>query len=237
MHWGCWSTRLERTRGKGMTVTIRQAMVERRADDAATFVERGAGSLDRGRRRSEDLMEAATSVKLTRRLCMDKIEQCKREHWVDFLINRDNIRKAFTYTKTSRASHGIPVLKANDTEVTKDREKANLLLALFFPVLLKPADRDGVSLKPRLVTRSGSSNKMPLKNKLPKLRLSEVEATIMQSKSDKAPGLDEITFRVWKKLWLVLGDVVVRLYQASLDLKVHTAKGDRRSFNVLTCQR
>lgn len=41
----------------------------------------------------------------------------------------------------------------------------------------------------------------------------------MQSKSDKAPGLDEITFRVWKELWPVLGSVVLKLYQSSLDLK------------------
>lgn len=41
----------------------------------------------------------------------------------------------------------------------------------------------------------------------------------MQSRSDKAPGMDEITFRVRKELWPVLADVVVRLYQTSLDLR------------------
>ncbi|KAL1581903.1 hypothetical protein WHR41_09480 [Cladosporium halotolerans] len=177
------------------------------------------------RRRGEDVAEAATSVKLIRRIYMDKIEQCKREHWVEFLDNRENIWKAYAYTKTSRASHGIPVLKVGDIEVTDDREKADLLLTSFFPVPPEPADRDGTSLKPRLVTRSGSrpreyaGKKVPLRIKLSKLTLAEVEAAIMQSKSDKAPGLDEITFRVWKELWPVLGDVVVRLYQASLDLK------------------
>jgi hypothetical protein len=43
--------------------------------------------------------------------------------------------------------------------------------------------------------------------------------TYMQSRSDKAPGLNVITFRVWKELWAVLGGLVVRLYQASHDLK------------------
>lgn len=51
------------------------------------------------------------------------------------------------------------------------------------------------------------------------MTLKEVEAAIMQSKSNKAPGLDEITFRVWKELWPVLGGVVLKLYQASLVLK------------------
>jgi hypothetical protein len=36
------------------------------------------------------------------------------------------------------------------------------------------------------------------------------------------PGLDGITFRVWKELWPVLGSVVLNLYQASLDLKYVT---------------
>jgi hypothetical protein len=63
---------------------------------------------------------------------------------------------------------------------------------------------------------------VPLRIKLPRLTLAEVEAAVMQSKSDMAPGLDEITFRVWKGPRLVLGRVVLKLYQASLDLKIRT---------------
>jgi hypothetical protein len=177
------------------------------------------------RRRGEDVAEAAASVKLVRRLYMDKIEQCKREHWTEFLDNRENIWKAYAYTKTGRASHGIPPLEDKGTEVTGDREKADLLLTSFFPVPPNPVDRDESSVKPRLVTRNGSrphecaGKKVPLRIKLPKLTLEEVEAAIVQSKSDKAPGLDEITFRVWKRLWPVLASVVLKLYQASLDLR------------------
>jgi len=156
---------------------------------------------------------------------MDKIEQCKREHWSEFLDNRDNIWKAYAYTKASYAGHGIPVLKVGDAEVTEEREKADFLLSSFFPVPPKPVDRDSSSIKPRLVTRSGSrpreyaGKKVPLRIKLPKLTLGEVEDAIMQSKTDKAPGLDDITFRVWKELWPVLGSRFLKLYQASLDLK------------------
>lgn len=160
-----------------------------------------------------------------RRLYMDKIDQCKRQHWTEFLNNRDNIWKAYAYTKVSRASHGIPVLKAGETEVTEDREKASFLLESFFPMPPQPADRDSTSVKPRLVTRNGNrpheyaGRKVPLRIKLPKLTLEEVEAAVIQSRSDKAPVLDEITFRVWKELWPVLGSVVLKLYRASLDLK------------------
>jgi hypothetical protein len=47
---------------------------------------------------------------------------------------------------------------------------------------------------------STPSKKVPLSIKLPRLTLEEGEATVMQSKSDKAPGIDEITFCVWKEL-------------------------------------
>jgi hypothetical protein len=177
------------------------------------------------RRRGEDVADAAASVKLVRRLYMDKIEQCKREHWTEFLDNRENIWKAYAYTKTSRASHGIPVLKVGDSEVTDDKEKADFLLNSFFPVPPQPVNRDSTSVKPKLVTRNGSraceyaGKKVPLRIRLPQLTLGEVEAAITQSKPDKAPGMDEITFRVWKELWPILGSVVLKLYQASLDLK------------------
>ena len=106
-----------------------------------------------------------------------------------------------------------------------DKEIAALLLSSFFPVPSKPVDPDSSSTNSKLITRFGSrpgehaGKKVPLRTKLPKWTLAEVGAAIMQSNSDKAPGLDEITFRVWKELWPILGSVVLKLYQASLDLK------------------
>jgi len=40
----------------------------------------------------------------------------------------------------------------------------------------------------------------------PQLIRHEVKRAIFRSSSDKAPGPDEISFRVWKELWLVVGD-------------------------------
>jgi hypothetical protein len=144
---------------------------------------------------------------------------------VEFPYNRENIWKACVYPKTSRTGYDIPVLKVRDAKVTEEREKAGFLISIFFHVPPKPMNRDRSSVKPMLSTRSGSrpreyaDKKVPLRVKLSKLRLTKVEDTIMQSKSDKALGLDEITFRVWKELWLVLGSVVLELYDASRDLK------------------
>lgn len=116
---------------------------------------------------------------------MDKIEQCKREHWIEFLDNRDNIWKAYVYTKASRTSYGVPVLKAGGTEATDDREKADLLLSSFFPIPPKLVERDSTSIKPNLAIRPGrrrhehTGKKVPLRIKLPQLTLKEVEAAII----------------------------------------------------------
>lgn len=177
------------------------------------------------RRRGEDVVEAAAYVKGIRRLYMDEIDRRKRAHWAEFLDNRDNIWKAYAYTKAVKTSHGIPVLKVRGTEVMDDRQKADLLLTSFFPVPPQPVVQDGTSVKPNLVTRKCSriqdhaGKKVPLRIKLPKLAIEEVEAAIMQSKRDKAPGPDDTTFRAWQELWPVLSNVIVTMYQASLDLK------------------
>lgn len=177
------------------------------------------------RRRGEDIAEAAARVRLIRRVYMDEIERRKKEHWTTFLDGRDDMWKAYTFTKATKTSNGIPVLKVNGDEVTGDREKAELLLDSFFPVPPQPGDRDRTSVTPRLVTRNCSrlhehaGKTVPLRIQLPNLTAEEVEAAMMRSKPDKAPGMDEITFRVWKELWPVLGGVIVKLYQASLDLK------------------
>jgi hypothetical protein len=166
---------------------------------------------------------------------MDKIEHRKREHWTEISDTRENIWKAYAYTKTSRTNHGIPTLKVRDSETTYKKEKVDLLLNSFFPVLQQPVNRDSTSVKPKLATKNGSrlceyaGKKVPLRIRPPKSTLGEVEAAIMQSKPDKTPGMDEITFRVWKELWPSLSSVMLMLCQASLDLKfVPLAHGQGR---------
>jgi hypothetical protein len=46
---------------------------------------------------------------------------------------------------------------------------------------------------------------------------SRSKEAIFRSNSDKAPGPDEITFRVWKEIWPVVGPYLLQLYQSSLE--------------------
>jgi hypothetical protein len=43
----------------------------------------------------------------------------------------------------------------------------------------------------------------------PPLTKDEVERAIFRSNPDKAPGPDEISFRVWRELWPVVGDYIL----------------------------
>lgn len=94
------------------------------------------------------------------------------------------------------------MLEVGDTRVMDDKEIVDLLLSSFFPVPSNSMNPDNSSAKPKLITRVGirpgehAGKKVASRTKLPKWTLAEVGAAIMQSKSDKAPGLDEITFRV-----------------------------------------
>lgn len=78
-------------------------------------------SLTTIRRRGQSIAEAAASVKQARRLYMDEIERCKKRHWADFLDDRDNIWKAYAYSKAAKVTHGIPMLRHGDAQVTDDR--------------------------------------------------------------------------------------------------------------------
>ena len=64
-----------------------------------------------------------------------------------------------------------------------------------------------------------AGKRVPVRIDSTALTMEEVEAAFMQAKPDKAPGRDEITFRVWQELWPVVKDEVVRLYRASLELR------------------
>lgn len=140
------------------------------------------------RRRGEGTTEAVMRVRLTRLLDMDKLERSNREYWAESLDNRDNIWKAYIYTKSCRANHSIPVLKVGHTEAAEEREKADLLLDSSFPVSPEPVDREGTWVKPRLAKRRNrrpheyAGKKSHLRIKLPKLTLDKVEAAMMQSK-------------------------------------------------------
>jgi hypothetical protein len=108
----------------------------------------------------------------------------------------------------------FPDLVANGQRYETDEARAEILMATFFPT---PSTPDGCD------PERPSKNREKLAIEWPRLTKHEVERAIFKSNPDKAPGLDEISFRVWRELWPVVGDQILWLYNTSLELH-HTPK-------------
>jgi hypothetical protein len=104
----------------------------------------------------------------------------------------------------------VPELVANSRTYRSDEEKAELLMATFFPTPPIPAGLD-----PDPIARSDVEPDI----QWPPLTKDEVERAIFRSNPDKAPGPDELSFRVWRELWPVVGDYVLWLYNISFELQ------------------
>ena len=91
-----------------------------------------------------------------------------------------------------------------------DEEKAKALMEAFIPTPPKPG-------MPSNRARRAIHQARPLE--WPRLTKHEVERAIFSSNPNKAPGIDEIGFRVWWELWPVVGDPLLWLYSTSLELR------------------
>lgn len=85
-----------------------------------------------------------------------------------------------------------------------DQEKGRMLLQSFFPQQLTARNPDPPTQGPQL--------------QMPRLTLHEIRHSISQSNPKKSPGIDEIPFLVWQKLWPVVHMHIWFLYEASLRL-------------------
>jgi len=94
----------------------------------------------------------------------------------------------------------VPELVINGRRYVTDEAKAEVLIDTFFPTLLLPEGRD-----PDRVVRSRARYNI----RWPPLTKNEVERAIFKSNPDKALGPDEISFCMWRELWLVVGDHVL----------------------------
>lgn len=84
---------------------------------------------------------------------MVKIERRKREHWTEFLDDRNNLWKAYAFTKTTKNGDGISVLRERTAKLTEGKQNdTRVLLTLFFPIPPQPVGRGSPSVEPRLVT-------------------------------------------------------------------------------------
>jgi hypothetical protein len=143
------------------------------------------------RRQGDDTTEAREVAHFTRRQYLDEIDKQKKQHWKEFLDNPNNIWKAASYAKPLGAPMDVPELIADGQRYKTDEEKANILMDTFFPT---PPTPKGYDPNPP----TGKNKKQDIEW-LP-LTKGEVERVIFKSNPDKAPGPDEISFRVWREL-------------------------------------
>lgn len=136
----------------------------------------------------------------------DAIRKQKKAHWDDFLADGTNIWQAAKYLEPGDGTKGdkVPPLKRADGTTTQDKlEQAEELLRTFFPPL--PADIEDEGPRPRRREVA-----------MPNLTMEEVEEKVMEAKAWKAPGQDGLPAMVWKQLWSVVKERVLRLFRTSL---------------------
>jgi hypothetical protein len=137
----------------------------------------------------------------------DAIRKQKKAHWDAFLADDINIWQAARYMNpgANPAFEKIPPLIKGDDSATEGKtEQAAELLKTFFPPL--PAVIEDEGERPQ---------RAPVE--MPRLTLEETERRVFAAKPWKAPGDDGLPAEVWKQIWPVAKDRVLRLFQTSLD--------------------
>jgi hypothetical protein len=161
------------------------------------------------RRRGQRDIGAENTAKQARLRFHHKIRETKQQHWREFVEDVENVWKAAKYLDPERVSGvtRITALKTvNGETVEEDDRIAGELMREFFP----PAPTPTAPSRP-----SDEVNEPQLEHE--PLTVREVKHAIFRAKPDKAPGPDGLPARVWKELWPAMGDVIVSLFNASID--------------------
>jgi hypothetical protein len=156
------------------------------------------------RRRGEGTARVGKLADSAKRTFHNAIDLQKSNHWKEFLDNPENVWKAAKYARRREGIAQIPDLTNGDETANSNKRKAEILMDTFYPTPPDPRGDEG-----RTQTRRDTIE-------WPELTLHEVKEAIFGSNSDKAPGPDEITFRVWKEIWPVVGPHLLQLYQSLL---------------------
>jgi ribonuclease HI len=165
------------------------------------------------RRRGQDTTEAKARLRTAKQMYFQEIEKQKKAHWREFLDDPNNIWKANTYTKLANTGTTIPNLQKGQQTASKDEDKAKLLMDTFFPVPLEPEEtHEPHTHREREQDQTGAPQSVA------KVTLEEIRHAIWRANPKKAPGEDEITFKVWRELWPVVGEWLLALFQASIRL-------------------
>ncbi|KAJ5152552.1 hypothetical protein N7492_009832 [Penicillium capsulatum] len=154
-------------------------------------------------------MALLENMRQKRRAWTRTIEKAKTSHWKQFLdeAGEGKLWKAATYMRPRDSWGCIPALKLGDREVTENQEKAQAFMDSFFPTMA-PAQREPLAQPP---------------TELPWQPLSEAEVfrSLKAAKTSTAPGEDGLPMLIWKRLWRHLGNLITRVFAASIDLGYH----------------
>lgn len=129
----------------------------------------------------------------------------KKRHWMDFLEDVQNIWQAAKFLDPHKTSAFAKISylerESDGSKAETDQDIASTLIETFFPPV---------------------SSTMPITSveydQLPwsPITEEEIEAALCKTSQLKAPGIDELPTKVWKKLWPVVKGSILTLFQTSL---------------------
>ena len=138
------------------------------------------------------------------------IKQAKSECWNQFLEGAEgrDIFKAFQYTK-SRKVERLPILEHGDKKAITFQEKCDAFMSVLFQ---KPPSSENISWADYQENSQWT---------WPEVTKDEVQQAIFTSSTTKAAGPDGIGFLILQKLFPVLENHLVKLYQALIKTGYH----------------
>lgn len=164
--------------------------------------------MDTARRRGEDSFHIRDAVQVARRQYLFTIEKRKRDHWNDFLRDTKNVWKALSYANQEDKVWNIPALHRGEGTADTEELKASMLMQTLFPPQPAPAgSQDNIVFEPG----GGAADTIQTS-----VLEDEVRDAIFSSNPRKAPGSDDLPFKVWQELWPTVKGCLTHLYQSSL---------------------
>ncbi|KAI2867955.1 hypothetical protein CBS115988_10984 [Aspergillus niger] len=147
-----------------------------------------------------------------RRTWTRAIEKAKTAHWKQFLdrAGEGRLWKAATYMRPRESWSSVPALKVDNRSVTGNQEKAEAFMDTFFPTMAPAQEETPIRIPAELPWQ-------------PITEL-EVYRSLQAAKSSTAPGEDGLPMLIWKRLWGHLGNLITRIFAASIDLGYHPRK-------------
>ncbi|KAI3014160.1 hypothetical protein CBS147347_11515 [Aspergillus niger] len=147
-----------------------------------------------------------------RRTWTRAIEKAKTAHWKQFLdrAGEGRLWKAATYMRPRESWSSVPALKVDNRSVTGNQEKAEAFMDTFFPTMA-PAQEE-------------TPTRIPAELPWQPITELEVYRSLQAAKSSTAPGEDGLPMLIWKRLWRHLGNLITRIFAASIDLGYHPRK-------------